>query len=136
SHIARAGRLPPLPPAVRGILEARRNNCRALVFGIGQGAFGGWTRCKARLDAAAKIAPWVVHDIRRSVATGMANLGVLPHVIEAALNHVSGHKGGVAGIYNRADYEAEKAAALSRWAEHVAAVVEGRDNVTPLRGVS
>ena len=67
----------------------------------------------------------------------MANLGVLPHVIEAVLNHVSGHKGGVAGIYNRAAYEAEKATALNRWAEHVAAIVEGRDsNVTALRGVS
>jgi len=127
----------PITPAVRGILEARRNNGRALVFGSGQGAFGGWTRCKARLDATAKIAPWVVHDIRRSVATGMANLGILPHVIEATLNHISGHKGGVAGIYNRASYEAEKATALNRWAEHVAAIVEGRDsNVTPLRGVS
>jgi hypothetical protein len=43
-----------------------------------------------------------VHDIRRSVATRMAGLGVLPHIIEAVLNHVSGHKSGVAGIYNRA----------------------------------
>jgi integrase len=124
----------PITAAVRGILEARRNNGRELVFGMGQGAFGGWTRCKARLDAAAKIAPWVVHDIRRSVATGMANLGILPHVIEATLNHISGHKGGVAGIYNRAAYEAEKTTALNRWAEHIAAIVEGRDsNVTPLR---
>jgi hypothetical protein len=51
--------------------------------------------------------------------------------------NVSGHKGGVAGIYNRAAYEAEKATALCRWAERVAAIVEGRkSNVTPLRGVS
>ena len=43
--------------------------------------------------------PWTVHDLRRTCATGMADLGVLPHVIEAVLNHVSGHKSGVAGVY-------------------------------------
>jgi integrase len=77
---------------------------------------------------------WVHHDLRRSVATGMADLGVQPHVIEAALNHVSGHKSGVAGIYNRSTYEREKRQALDLWAEHLTAIVEGREsNVTPLR---
>jgi integrase len=127
----------PITSAVRCILEARRNNGRALVFGVGQGAFGGWTRCKAQLDAAAKVAPWVVHDIRRSVATGMAEIGVQPHVIEAVLNHVSGSKAGPAGIYNKSTYETEKANALQRWAAHVAAIIEGKDsNVTPRGGVS
>lgn len=46
-------------------------------------------------------------------------LGVLPHIIEAILNHVSGHRAGVAGIYNRARYEAEMRQALERWADHV-----------------
>jgi hypothetical protein len=54
----------------------------------------------------------------------MAELGVAPHVVEATLNHVSGHKAGVAGIYNRATYEKEKRAALVMWAEHVLAAVE------------
>ena len=50
---------------------------------------------------------------------------------------LSGHKSGVAGIYNRAAYETEKATALMRWADHVVAIIEGRDsNVTPLRGIS
>ena len=44
---------------------------------------------------------WTLHDLRRTVATRMADLGVQPHIIEAVLNHVSGHKAGVAGIYNR-----------------------------------
>ena len=66
---------------------------------------------------------WVVHDIRRSVATGMADIGIAPHIIEQILNHQSGHKGGVAGIYNRSSYAAEKAAALVRWAEHVASII-------------
>jgi hypothetical protein len=62
------------------------------------------------------------------------DLGIQPHIIEAVLNHVSGHKAGVAGIYNRASYEAEKRTALCRWAEHVTAIIEGREsNVTALR---
>jgi hypothetical protein len=49
-------------------------------------------------------------------------LGVLPHVVEAILNHVDGHRARVAGVYNRARYEAEMRAALERWADHVAAI--------------
>ena len=52
----------------------------------------------------------------------MAELGVLPHIIEAILNHVSGHKSGVAGIYNRARYEGEMREALQRWAHQVEAI--------------
>jgi len=51
----------------------------------------------------------------------MADLGVQPHVIEAALNHVSGHKAGVAGIYKRSTYAAEKRAALELWGKHLIA---------------
>jgi hypothetical protein len=54
----------------------------------------------------------------------MAELGVQPHIIEAVLNHVSGHKGGVAGIYNRARYEGEMRDALQRWADHVEAITQ------------
>ena len=71
----------------------------------------------------APASSWVIHDIRRSVATGMADIGIAPHIIEAVLNHVSGHKGGVAGIYNRPSYAAEKAAALARWDEYVGTLV-------------
>jgi len=49
-------------------------------------------------------------------------LGVLPHIVEAVLNHSSGHRAGVAGIYNRARYEADMRAALDRWAAHLAAL--------------
>jgi hypothetical protein len=49
----------------------------------------------------------------------MAELGVQPHIIEAILNHVSGHKAGVAGIYNRAKYADEMRSALQRWADHL-----------------
>ena len=65
---------------------------------------------------------WRHHDLRRTVATRMADLGIEPHVIEAILNHVSGTKAGVAGVYNRSLYAAEKRAALLVWADHVQAV--------------
>jgi integrase len=111
----------PLSPAAREILDRQpRRDERDLIFGIGAGGFSGWSDCKAGLDARVSIAPFRLHDLRRTAATLMADrLGVLPHVIEAVLNHVSGHKGGVAGIYNRARYEAEARDALERWAEFV-----------------
>lgn len=107
---------------------------RDFIFGIGEAGFSGWSKSKERLDQAllasrkaadrrAKPLPsWHLHDLRRTAATGMAELGILPHVIEAVLNHVSGHKSGVAGIYNRARYEGEMRSALQRWADHIEAI--------------
>jgi hypothetical protein len=64
----------------------------------------------------------------------MASIGVQPHIVEAVLNHISGAKAGVAGIYNRAAYEPEKRRALDMWAEHLDAIVTNRSAVvTPLR---
>ena len=90
----------PLSQPALDILGARaRVDGRALVFGS-RGPFSGWSKAKAALDArmAAELGqaptPWRLHDIRRTVATGLADLGVQPHVIEAVLNHVSGHKAG------------------------------------------
>jgi integrase len=118
----------PMASQVRALLEAQpRIEGRELVFGKGDGPFSGFSRCKEALDAAIAarrpLAPWVLHDLRRSVATGMADIGIQPHIIEAVLNHVSGHKGGIAGIYNRAQYSTEKARALARWDEHVVGIV-------------
>ena len=77
---------------------------------------------------------WRLHDLRRTVATRMADLGVGPHVIEAVLNHVSGTRSGVAGVYNRALYQSEKRMALDLWGAHVMSLVSGQaDNIVPLR---
>jgi integrase len=120
----------PMAAAVRSLLEAQERTERELVFGKGGGPFSAFSRSKAILDARiAKLGPlepWLLHDLRRSAATGMAEIGIQPHVIEAVLNHVSGHKGGIAGIYNRAQYSAEKAQALARWNEHILSIVEDR----------
>jgi hypothetical protein len=60
-------------------------------------------------------------------------IGIQPHIIEAVLNHISGHKAGVAGVYNRATYLTEKTAALARWADHLLAVMTGEPKVVPPR---
>jgi integrase len=109
------------------------NSPRDLIFGRGSGPFSGWSRCKMRLDAllakSAVAVPraddsglgnWRVHDLRRTMVTGMAEkLGILPHVIESVVNHISGHKSGVAGIYNLATYAEEKRFALQAWADYL-----------------
>jgi integrase len=111
----------PMSAQVRAVLERQpRRNGRDLVFGMGQGGFSGWSDGKANLDARAELkVDWRLHDLRRTAATMMAEAGVFPHVVEAILNHVSGHRAGVAGIYNRARYEGEMRAALQRWADYV-----------------
>jgi integrase len=80
----------------------------------------GWSKFKKSLDATLPgVAAWRLHDLRRTVATGMAEMGAAPHVVVAALNHVSGAKAGVAGTYNRAAYLTERRQALEAWAERV-----------------
>jgi integrase len=149
----------PLAPAAAAILESAPRRTRGdgaadHVFGEGEGGFSGWSKAKAGLDrrireARAAVAAgvgkragkpqpvvdWRLHDLRRTAATVMADkLGVQPHIIEAVLNHVSGHKGGVAGVYNRATYEREVRAALLLWADYVQTIVEGGERkVIPLR---
>jgi integrase len=133
----------PLSAPALAILQARdRRPGRDLVFGGGQGGYSGWSAAKEALDERMKavrgkakpMAPWVLHDVRRTAATRMADLGVLPHVIEAVVNHISGHKAGVAGIYNRSSYEPEKRRALDMLAEHIMAAVEGAERkVVPMR---
>jgi integrase len=89
--------------------------------------FGSYTAAKRRIDE--RMPPtkhFTFHDLRRTCATGMADIGIAPHIIEACLNHLSGHKAGVAGIYNRSVYGADKADALQRWADHVELIVTGK----------
>ena len=104
--------------------------------------FAGWSKAKAALDkvvvdarvqapaeagtSPVPLVPWNVHDLRRTVATGLQRLGVRLEVTEAILNHISGSRGGIAGVYQRHDWAAEKRAALDGWAAHVLAIGEQR----------
>jgi integrase len=124
----------PLPPLALDILSSVKTSGDLYFTGKRGKPLGPWSRIKAALDQRmAPDAPFVVHDLRRTCSTGMNGLGIEPHIVEACLNHVSGSKGNVAGVYNKAGYLPEKTAALARWADHVTGLVAGRNaKVLPL----
>jgi integrase len=128
----------PLPPMARSIIEdvPRIEGCRFVFTTNGRTPISGWSKTKLRLDAAmGSVPPWRLHDLRRTAVTGMAELGIQPHVIELVVNHVSGSRAGIAGVYNRSELMAERRAALERWSAHLAGVVSGkRSKVVPIRG--
>jgi integrase len=124
----RAHTLPLAATAWAVISTVPRMAHRDHLFGVrADSGFCDWHAAKRALDQKLgdTVAPFVLHDIRRTVATRLADLGVQPHVIEQILNHQSGHKAGIAGIYNRSSYEREVKAALAMWADHMRALAEG-----------
>jgi integrase len=131
----------PLSEPARAILAAqpRRTNVdgseRDQVFGFRARGRGpqDWSGQKKRLDArittahGGKPLDWVQHDFRRSISTALhERFGVPPHVVEVILGHVGGHKGGVAGTYNKAIYLDERRRALERWGAHIMVTVTGK----------
>src|SRR5262249_50396546 len=74
-----------------------------------------------------QVKPWKLHDARRSVATRMCDLGIEPHVVEQILNHQSGHRRGVVGVYNKSKYPVAVQKAVAAWDRHLRALIEGRD---------
>lgn len=137
----------PLSESVQTILATviRIKGSAGLIFTTnGDTAVSGFTRARSRLvEEVRKLAEdeelavdYTLHDLRRTAATGMAGLRFPPHIVEAVLNHRSGTRRGVAGVYNRFDYADEKRAALDAWARYVAELIEGKaDNVVPLIAV-
>jgi integrase len=126
-----APRLIPLSPQAMALLAGVKPN-GPFVFGAPK----AWHRAKARIDAATRLnEPWVIHDLRRSVATGLQRLGVGLQVVEAVLGH-AGTRAGIVGIYQVHDFLDEKKAALGLWGAHVGGLVAGRapGKVLPLRG--
>ncbi len=91
-----------------------------LVFGAGKRAISGWSKAKKWLDGVlegqgTRMPPWRVHDLRRTVASHMAELGTHPVVIEKILNHASGAAGGLTAVYQRSERRAERKGALESW---------------------
>jgi integrase len=134
----RAHEVPLSAPALDALRSRNLEGRRDFVFGKRAGPFSGWSAAKKRLDShlatsGVEIAPWRLHDLRRTVVTGMADLGVQPHVAEALVNHISGHKAGIAGVYNHATYRGDKAEAVARWAAHIETLaLSGERKVLPL----
>jgi integrase len=112
------------PGDVRG---ARQLAKLALVFPGERGTpFSGWSKAKSALDTASGVSGWWLHDLRRTLATGLQRLGVRLEVTEAVMNHLSGSRAGVVGIYQRHDWAQEKRAALDAWSAHRLTAAEGR----------
>ena len=112
----------PLTPRVPAILKLLPRFESEFVFparGKPEQSYSGYSKGKRALDAAAALHDWTLHDLRRTAATGMAELGVPPHVVEKILNHSTGTFAGVAGVYNRFEYRSEMRSALRLWAAHV-----------------
>lgn len=118
--------------------EGERSGVTDLVFTTtGESEPSGFSKAKERLDARmvellreelaaagqnadrAGVGEWVLHDLRRTAATGMASLNIAPHVVDRILNHVSGTIRGVAAVYNRHAYLDERKAALETWSRHI-----------------
>jgi integrase len=132
--------LVPLAPAAVWLLDAQAGGAEwpqrgYILTTTGRTPVSGISKAKAALDTAMSIEgrlvdPWRLHDIRRTVATGLQRLGVRFEVTEAVLNHVSGSKGGVAGVYQRHDWKDEKRAALQAWDQHIECLMHPKDDTT------
>jgi integrase len=119
--------LPLTPLALDIIASAPRIVGRDYPFGPRAAGFTSWNRPKQMLDTRLgnQVEAWTLHDLRRSAATRMCDLGVAPHVVEQILNHQSGHRRGVVSVYNKSRYEAEVKAALALWSDHIGALARG-----------
>jgi integrase len=102
------------------------------VFSANGGGLGGWSKAKRAIDAAAAalnggpLAPWRLHDLRRSTATGLQRLGVGLQTIESILGHVGGSRAGIVGVYQRHQFRAEARAALEAWAQEIGRIASGK----------
>jgi integrase len=120
----------PVMPMIREIITGvPKMATRDQLFGQRSHGFTAWHDGKPALDARSGVANWVVHDIRRTVATRMADLGVQPHIVEAVLNHFGGHRAGSAGIYNKSPYANEVRNALATWHDHLRTIIAGGERV-------
>jgi integrase len=139
----------PLSALAIEIIEALPRTGRLVFSTNGARPVSGFSRAKTSLDrrmgelrhaeqdgehGATPIEDWLLHDLRRTAATGMARLNITPHVVDKILNHVSGAIRGVAAIYNRYGYGDERKAALEAWGRYVESLVRrSAANVVALR---
>jgi len=133
----------PLSDDVLAIIEEvkatpRVYSAKGLLFTkTGETAASGFSKAKDQLDELmGELPPWRLHDIRRTVATGMQKLRIPLEHTEAVLNHISGSRAGIVGIYQRHDYADEKRRALETWGAFVLDLVQERsaDNVVTISG--
>jgi integrase len=125
----------PLPRAAVELIRQQPKVCDRFVFSTGAGShFSGFSKSKARLDELSGVTGWRIHDLRRTVRTGLAGIKVDPDVAERTIGHVIG---GVRGVYDRHAYLDEKRDALERWARRIGDIVNPPPvNVVALRSAA
>jgi integrase len=107
-------------------LLKRADQRGSLVFSLlGTKRFQDFTHAKRRIDQISGVTGWRLHDLRRTCVSGMARLGIAPHVADKILNHQSGTISGVAAVYQRHEFQAERRAALDSWGAHIERVLAG-----------
>jgi integrase len=111
-----------LSPEALSIL-GRLKQHEAFVFCVGKRPFQDFSRHKRKLDLICGVTNWRLHDLRRTCVSGMAALGIAPHVADKILNHQSGTISGVAAVYQRHEFFAERKAALMLWGSHVGSIL-------------
>ena len=112
--------------SMRVLMRADRRG-RFVFSTLGNKPFDGFSKSKRQLDQLSGVPGWRLHDLRRTCVSGMARLGVAPHVADKILNHQTGAISGVAAVYQRHDFLSEQRQALDLWGSHVGRILgEGR----------
>ncbi len=122
----------PLPASAVELIRSVPRICPRYIFSTRPGTrFSGFSKSKGRLDELSGVTGWRIHDLRRTMRTGLAGLRIAPDIAERVVGHVIG---GVRGVYDRHAYADEKREALERWAAHLAGIVHPQPaNIVKLR---
>lgn len=119
----------PLSPFAKSIIKNQKRIGEFVFSTKGTTPVVGFSKTKKGIDRKSEVKNWRIHDFRRTMVTGMNEMGIAPHVVEAVVNHVSGAaKAEVAGIYNKAQYIDARRKALNEWADHVEKIVAGKSS--------
>ena len=123
-----------LSDQARAVLSAIPNTGAFVFTSNGKTPFSGFSKSKSRLDDLSGVTDWRLHDIRRTVTSGIAQLGIAPHIADKILNHQSGTISGVAAVYQRHEFLDERKTALDAWGNHVQSLLDktDQDNVVEI----
>ncbi len=119
----------PLTDLARDILSAVPRNGEYVFTTNGRTPISGFSRAKKRCDELSGVKDWHLHDLRRTVASNLARLGVPPHITDKILNHVTGEISGVRAVYNRYGYAGEKSSTLAKWCDQLSAMISDASDV-------
>jgi integrase len=109
----------------KAIIDAQPRLGPYVFSAIGKRPLSDFGNIKRKIDALSSVMDWRLHDLRRTCVSGMAALGIAPHVAEKIINHTGGTISGVAAVYQRHEFMAERKGAMEAWEEHVAELVAG-----------